>query len=252
MNPPEYFEAPDGTRLSFRRIGEGRPLLLVHGFFSSGTANWVGNRHAHLLVARGHHLVIPDLRGHGRSAVPHDPAAYPPDVLVDDTLALLEHLGLADRDDLDAAGYSLGGRVVTRLLVRGLPIRRAVVGGQGLDALEHVAGRSRTSFARLVLTAEGTLDDPVQEWFARQWRRKSADDQQALRHLLDSSVATDIEQIRAISTPTLVVMGDGDDPADGQALADALGDGHFAQVGGDHVRAAGSPELATAIADFLD
>jgi pimeloyl-ACP methyl ester carboxylesterase len=37
---------------------------------------------------------MPDLRAHGESAKPHDPAAYPPDILADDGFALIEHLGL--------------------------------------------------------------------------------------------------------------------------------------------------------------
>lgn len=248
MNPPAFFTAADGTRLSYRVVGEGRPLLLLHGFFSSGTANWVGNRHARLLVERGHRLVIPDLRGHGRSELPHGADSYPADVLVDDTFALLERLGV---EELDAAGYSLGGRTVIRMLARGAPIRRAVIGGQGLEALTQVAGQSRTSFARRVLDAEGPLADPVQEWFARQWRRREAVDQQALRHVLDSSIGTSFEEIRAISVPTLIVMGDGDDVADGRALAGSLGNASYAQVAGDHVRAAGNAELAVSIADFL-
>lgn len=251
INPPEYVDAVDGTRLSFRRLGEGRPLLLVHGFFSSGTANWIGNRHAHLLVERGHQLVIPDLRGHGRSALPLGREGYPPDVLVDDLLVLLDHLGIDPaRHDLDAAGYSLGGRTVLRMLVRGVPLRRAVVGGQGLDALTHVAGEARTSFARRVLSGDGP-HDPVREWFARQWHRKSEAEQRALRYLLESSVGTPPEQIAAISVPTLVLMGDGDDPADGRALAGALPDGHYRELTGDHVRVVGDPAVAATIADFL-
>jgi hypothetical protein len=47
--------------------------------------------------------------GHGDSAKPHDAAAYPPDVLVDDGLALIVQLGLTD---CDLGGYSLGGLTV--------------------------------------------------------------------------------------------------------------------------------------------
>jgi len=56
------------------------------------------------------------LRGTER-AQSHDPAAYPPDVLADDGLALVEHLGLGD-GDYDLGGYSLGARIVVRMLAR--------------------------------------------------------------------------------------------------------------------------------------
>src|ERR1022692_2543702 len=61
---------------------------------------------ARALAAQGYRVILPDLRGHGDSARPHDLACYPPDVLADDGLALIAHLGL---DGYDLGGYSLGG-----------------------------------------------------------------------------------------------------------------------------------------------
>ena len=58
-----------------------------------------------MLAGQGYRVILPDLRGHGDSARPHDPAAYPPDALADDGLALIEQLGLTD---YDLGGYSLG------------------------------------------------------------------------------------------------------------------------------------------------
>ncbi|SHH45996.1 Lysophospholipase, alpha-beta hydrolase superfamily [Jatrophihabitans endophyticus] len=250
---PEYFTASDGTRLAYRELGAGRPVLLVHGFFSSGTANWIGNGHAAALVAAGHRVVVPDLRGHGRSATPTDLAAYPPDVLVDDLVVLLDHLGLAGDDDLAAAGYSLGARTVARLLLRGVPVRRAVLGGQGLGALTHVAGSARTSVARHVLSdAAGGDRTPVQRWFAQQWRRKDEATRAALRALLASSVSTPADELRTITVPTLVLTGSDDDVADARDLATTLPRAAVVEVPGDHVTAAGRPEVADALVNFLD
>src|SRR5579859_5107066 len=104
-NPPlpaaQYFRAHDGLSLAYREIGVGRTLLLIHGFFSTGSVNWLRYGHATRLAAAGYRVVMPDLRGHGDSAKPHDPAAYTRDVLADDGFALVEHLGLTD--------YDLGG-----------------------------------------------------------------------------------------------------------------------------------------------
>ena len=62
---------------------------------------------------------------------PHDPLSYPPDVLADDGLALIDWLGL---DDYDLGGYSLGGRIVLRMLwLRGSGI------GRGLARLQTPA-----------------------------------------------------------------------------------------------------------------
>src|SRR5262249_50752572 len=103
-SPPQYFQARDGRRLAYRGLGQGRPLVLIHGFFSTASVNWLRYGHAAKIAARGYRVVMPDLRGHGDSAKPHDASAYPRDVLADDGFALIEHLKLTE---YDLGGYSL-------------------------------------------------------------------------------------------------------------------------------------------------
>src|SRR3546814_18863560 len=81
---------------------------------------------------------MPDLRAHGESAAPHDPAAYPSDILVQDARALMAHLNLSD---FDIGGFSLGERTVAKLLVEGLQPRRAIVAGRGREGLSGWAKR---------------------------------------------------------------------------------------------------------------
>ncbi len=143
--PVRYFQARDAAELAYRELGEGRPLVLIHGYFSTALVNWVRYGHAALIAAQGHRVIMPDLRGHGDSAKPHDAAAYPPDVLTDDGFALLDHLGLTE---YDLGGYSLGGRTALRMLVRGATPGRAIVAGMGLEGIVHTgdrAGYFRTS-----------------------------------------------------------------------------------------------------------
>src|SRR3989442_10510598 len=98
-----YFPGRDGVRLAYREVGRGRPLVLLHGMTGDSTM-WLRHGHAETFAARGRRVIMPDFRGHGRSAKPHDAACYPPDVLAEDGLALLDHLAL---DDYDLGGYSL-------------------------------------------------------------------------------------------------------------------------------------------------
>src|SRR5581483_3558877 len=114
--------------------------------FSTATTNWIRYGHAELLASRGFEVVMPDLRAHGDSARPHDASAYPPDVLTDDALALVAHLGLTE---YDVGGYSLGGRTVLRMLVRGASPERAVVAGIGLDDVVSAVAR-RDHFRRIL------------------------------------------------------------------------------------------------------
>ena len=121
---PQFFESFDGQKIAWREMGEGRPVLLIHGFFSDAFTNWIRYGHAEKIAARGFRVIMPDLRAHGSSARPHDAASYPPDALAQDGLALIAHLGLTD---YDLGGYSLGARTTVRMLVTGAAPRRVFV-----------------------------------------------------------------------------------------------------------------------------
>ncbi|MFJ3934322.1 alpha/beta fold hydrolase [Streptomyces sp. NPDC090029] len=247
--PVRYFPGLDDARLAFREVGEGRPLVLLHGFFSFATHQWVRPGHAAALAASGHRVIMPDLRGHGDSAKPHDPESYPRDVLADDTLALVEHLGLTD---YDLAGYSLGGRTVVRLLARGATPGRAVVAGQGMDQITSESGGSVSALVRRVCTGLGTFEPGTVEWKAEQWLRSTGGDPVALLRVLDTVVATPAETVKRIQTPTLVVAGADDDRVRStDALAAALPAGSHTVVPGDHSTAIATPGMGAAIAAFL-
>ena len=128
-----FFESFDGVRLAWREMGEGRPVLLLHGFFSDAFTNWIRYGHAAAIAGRGFRVIMPDLRAHGESAKPHDAASYPPDVLSRDGMALVAHLGLTD---YDLGGYSLGARTTARMLIKDANPRRAD------SSPRHVASRS--------------------------------------------------------------------------------------------------------------
>ena len=76
-------------QLAYRELGRGRPLILIHGYLGSAQSGWVDSGIAEKIAGHGYRVIMPDLRGHGDSAKPHDAAAYPPDVLANDGLALI-------------------------------------------------------------------------------------------------------------------------------------------------------------------
>jgi len=247
--PPTFFSARDGERLAYREMGSGRPLVLIHGLFSNGWTNWVRYGHAGLLAAAGFRVILPDLRGHGDSAAPHDPAAYPRDVLADDGEALIRHLHLSD-GAYDLAGYSLGGRTVARLLARGHRPGRAAVAGMGLAGLLDVT--SRAGFFRRVLQDVGSHRRGSPEWMAEAFLKTTGGDPAALLPLLDSFVGVDRDALAGIALPVLALSGvDDHDNGSAADLAALLPRGRLAEIPGNHMTAVLRPELGIAIRDFL-
>jgi pimeloyl-ACP methyl ester carboxylesterase len=247
--PAHQFPGRDGVRLAYRELGAGRPLVLLHGLLGSG-ALLAGSSLAAALAAHGYRVILPDLRGHGDSGRPHDPACYPADVLADDGLALIGHLGL---DDYDLGGYSLGGKLVLRLLARGARPARAFVGGQGLDALDGETERT-DGYRRLLdaLTSGDTFAAGSQQAQFASWIAGTGADPRAVRYVLDTWTATPAEALREVHVPTLIVVGEDDSRgASAGELAALLPDARVSRVPGDHLTAPEAPELLTAVLDFL-
>ena len=250
MTDVSWFSGADGAQLAYRETpGSGRPLLLLHGFMGQGP-DWLTLGPGRALADQGFRLVLPDFRGHGQSARSHDPADYPPDVLADDGLALIAHLGLGP-GQYDLVGYSLGGRIAARLLARGAEPARAVVAGQGLAKIAGPQGGG-ASYRGLTALVDGTELPPASADAAiARWAAHVGADPQALLLVLASSVATPERELRAITIPTLVAIGDQDERSDADALAALLPAGRFARLPGSHASAFGTPELAAVIGDFL-
>ncbi|MFI1212260.1 alpha/beta fold hydrolase [Streptomyces sp. NPDC020802] len=104
------FHAPDGTRLAYRVTGDGHPLVCVPG--GPADSLYLGDLGG---LSSHRQLIVLDLRGTGRSAIPDDTSSYRCDRMVDDIEALREHLGLPR---LDLLGHSAGTSIVTQYVAR--------------------------------------------------------------------------------------------------------------------------------------
>lgn len=241
----------DGTRLAVHRMGPGYPgarrVLLLHGLFSSAQVNWIKFGHAELLVDAGFEVIMPDLRAHGESEAPHDPAAYPPDVLVRDVAALVEALGL---DDFDLCGFSLGARTAVRAVIDGLVPRRLVLAGVGLEGLTDWARRSAFFTGALERFDDIKRGDP--EYFAKAFMQTMKTDRVAARLLLAAVQDIALADLARLAMPTLVVCGaDDGDNGSAPALAARLADATYAEVPGTHMSSVTHRQLGEAIAGFL-
>lgn len=243
------FAGRDGAELTYHETGSGRPLILLHGFMGSGS-QMLEYVQAGAFVGPGRRIILPDLRGHGQSTRSHDPAAYPPDVLADDGLALIEHLGLAD-GDYDLGGYSLGARIVVRMLARSAKPGRAIVAAQGLAKVSGPQGAGANYPALTALTTGTPIEPNSPAAQMAHWLTQSGADPQALLLVGDSLVPTPEDALRQITIPTLVAIGAQDERSDADQLAALLAAAQFIRVPGDHVTAFAAPELASAVTTFL-
>lgn len=244
----EVFESFDGTRLALHRMGEGRPLVLLHGLFSSAEMNWIKWGHAQLLADRGYEVLMPDFRVHGESAAPRDPEAYPPNVLVRDLAATIEYLAL---EEYDLGGFSLGARTSLHAVAHGVvDPTRVVIGGMGTAGLGEWASRS-AHFKRVIDEFENIpRGDPA--YFSVQFLKSQGVDRVAARLLLDTMPDLDLAMLSSVAMPTLVVCGDEDrDNGSAEELAGRLPDAAFVEVPGTHMGSVTKPDLGQAIAEWL-
>lgn len=243
----EFYPGFDGARLALHRMGSGRPLVMLHGLFSNAEMNWIKWGHAQLFADAGFECLMPDLRAHGMSEAPHDPAAYPDDVLAKDLAALTLHLGLTD---YDLCGFSLGARTSVRGVIAGLTPRKLVLGGMGLEGLAGWTGRGAFFIDAIDRFDEVKHGDPA--FPAVSFMKTLKVDRVAARLLLQTFADTPPEALAAITMPTLIVNGDQDrDNGDPAALTRALPDAVQAIVPGTHMSCVTKPDLGLAIRDFL-
>jgi pimeloyl-ACP methyl ester carboxylesterase len=108
--PVVQFEVrtPDGVRVAGELVGEGAPVVLLHGLTATRRYVVMGSR---LLERSGHRTIAYDARGHGRSAPAPSPEAYTYELLAADLRALLDALAI-DRAVL--AGASMGAQTALR------------------------------------------------------------------------------------------------------------------------------------------
>jgi pimeloyl-ACP methyl ester carboxylesterase len=92
----------DGVKIYYEDHGHGPPILLSHGY-SATCRMW--NEQISAFVAR-HRVIVWDLRGHGESGAPDDPAAYSESLTVEDMATLLRRCRI---DRAVIGGLSLGG-----------------------------------------------------------------------------------------------------------------------------------------------
>lgn len=200
----------DGVEIYYEVYGSGPPLLLTHGY-SSTSAMWQGQVEA---LSKHHKLVLWDMRGHGQSDYPDDPAAYSEALTIADMAALLDAVGA---DSAIVGGLSLGG-YMSLAFYRAHPERvRALLiidTGPGFkkdearDAWNKRAHETGDRFEREGLAVLKSLSRERSEVSHRDARGLAL----AARGMLTQRDARVIESLPGIKVPSLIVVGADDAP----------------------------------------
>jgi pimeloyl-ACP methyl ester carboxylesterase len=211
-----------GVRIRYETIGKGRPLVLLHGWGVDRTS-WTGAGYIDELES-DYRLVNIDIRGHGASDKPHEPAAYTADVLVRDVFAVADAEGL---DRFGIWGHSYGGWIAW-LTAAADPGRVAAIVTSGawdprpkepLETEDLVAlrqGGTKALLDRMRIASGERFDGAFPPWIQDIALRG---DSEALFASYSKMWADglDDEALRSFPVPALLIAGELEDEGDAAA-----------------------------------
>ena len=194
----------DGAKIYYEDHGHGPSILLSHGY-SATCRMWDGQIPA---LTPHHRIITWDMRGHGETDDPEDPAAYSEALTVEDMAALLRHCGI---DRAVIGGLSLGGYMSLAFhlthpeMVRALMLFDTGPGFRNADTRRAWNERAQQRAADLEargFTALGQSDE------VRASKHRSARGLAgAARGMLAQADDRIIAGLDKISVPTLVLVG---------------------------------------------
>src|SRR4051795_11855637 len=202
------FDSFDGLSLFYQDEGDGRTVVLLHGFAADTNVNYVRSGILDLLLDEGYRVVTLDARGHGLSAKPTDPEAYADDAMKRDVVALFDHLGL---DDVLLVGYSMGAHLAVRLAPVEPRVKAVVLLGIGESGTGGEDGTDRRD--ALVAVLEADSPDDVHDASLRQVRVMAGLDSEALLAYANAPGAIGLAPLDGVHVPVLLVVGDDDENA---------------------------------------
>jgi pimeloyl-ACP methyl ester carboxylesterase len=247
-----YFDS-GGVSIAFEMEGEGRPVVLVHGFASSFQRNWKNTGWVDFLTQRGFQVIGPDVRAHGRSEKFYRPEDYTTAILSGDILSLMDHLRVARADLI---GYSMGGGIVLQLAMDHPERVRTVVVGGIADSLlpgSPDAEAPREIAAALEADDPAAIAGPMARLF-RDFAEKGGGDLRALAAMMRGpGWPGHLEPLRPVACPVLIVTAGQDEiMAGAERLLRAIPHARLVTIPDrNHNTVVGDPRFKEAALQFL-
>jgi len=248
----DFTQASDGTRIAYDDVGEGEPVLLIHGFAASRVQNWKETGWYQTLTGAGYRVVAMDCRGHGESDKPHDPAAYDHRIMAEDAVAVLR---AAEIEAAFVMGYSMGGYISIHLLMEHPEaIRKVAIGGVGATYLAGAFGPREAVADALLAPDRNSITDPVQRSFRDFAEQKGKDIKALAACMRGNRRLFSAAELARSTRPVLVVCGENDALTGPPGpLAEAFGDGSSITVARrDHMTTVGDKVYKQAVLAFFE
>ncbi|HEY3208994.1 MAG TPA: alpha/beta hydrolase [Actinomycetota bacterium] len=231
----EYERATvSGGQLAYADLGEGPPVLLLHGF---PTSSFLWRREAWLLAQRMR-VIVPDMLGYGRSEKPKD-ADLSEEAQAGYLRELLARLGI---EELAVVGHDLGGAFAQMLALDHGPAVRAMVlvdsvcfeawPIEGVKMLQGATPEQETqefveSVIRLTfdlgISHQGRIDEATLRAYLEPWLEDPGAFFRATRAITGRGLAGREPELGALDIPTFVIWGE-EDPFLDAALGERLGE----------------------------
>jgi pimeloyl-ACP methyl ester carboxylesterase len=201
----------NGIEIDYEVSGRGPAVLLSHGY--SATRRMWDDQHRAL--GDRYRVISWSMRGHGETESPADPAAYSADQTVADMRALLGHVGV---ERAVIGGLSLGGYVSLAFylahpqMVRALVICDSGPGYRNADARRQWNERAQERAVALETRGLDALGRSREVRESAGLHRSAQGLAHAARGMLAQEGSRVIDGLGAIDVPTLIIVGDKDQP----------------------------------------
>jgi len=255
-SPTGYAEV-NGINLYYETYGtrdRTEALVLLHGFSGTGHAHW---QRQIPVFSEHYRIIVPDIRGHGRSRCHDVPYDYW-ELVASDVSALMAHLGLGKSH---VCGFSLGSIVAQFMALNHPDVVRSLVLSGTLAHIPVTEGRGLFGFVEDLLRP----DDVSPTWKKALNKMHGAEDwrlffenygrtvQDRLRHTEGVITRDDLDRI---ACPTLIVQGLRDElnpPELSEVVQQGIrGSRRVMLPGGHRVHESEAQEFNRLVLEFLD
>ena len=192
----------NGIKMYYEVHGAGKPVVLLHGAF-----NTINTAFGQLIPAlsKNHQVIALELQGHGRTQDVDRPFSF--ESMADDVAALLKFLKI---DSADIFGYSMGGGVAQQVAIRHPSVVRRLIITSSVYKYEGWSPETRAILP--MLTPEMFEPTPIKQEYdklapdKKHWKEFI----NKMKKFVTTTYDFGADKIKAIKSPTLIIIGDGD------------------------------------------